>query len=69
MHHLGARGELRPKVFKWREVELAPGESLRLARRHSLKPVTTRRYYPGAHKLDIRVNGRVLAMADFTLRA
>lgn len=67
VHHLGARGELRPKVFKWREVELAPGESIALARRHSLKPVTTRRYYPGGHKLDIRVNGRVLAEAAFHL--
>jgi 3-methyladenine DNA glycosylase AlkC len=69
VHHLGARGELRPKVFKWKQVELAPGETLALARQHSLKPVTTRRYYPGAHKLDIRVNGRVLAAADFTLTA
>ncbi|TDQ86399.1 3-methyladenine DNA glycosylase AlkC [Dongia mobilis] len=67
VHHLGARGELRPKVFKWREVELAPGDSIRLERRHSLKPVTTRRYYPGAHKLDIRVNGRILAEAAFHL--
>lgn len=69
VHHLGARGELRPKVFKWKQVELAPGETIALTRKHSLKPVTTRRYYPGAHKLDIRVNGRILAEAEFTLTA
>ncbi|MBL8709915.1 MAG: DNA alkylation repair protein [Rhodospirillaceae bacterium] len=69
VHHLGARGELRPKVFKWKQLDLAPGESVSLTRRHSLKPVTTRRYYPGAHKLDIRVNGRILAEAEFDLRA
>lgn len=69
VHHLGARGELRPKVFKWSVLELGPGESVSLARRHSLKPVTTRRYYPGAHKIDIRVNGRMLAEAGFTLTA
>jgi 3-methyladenine DNA glycosylase AlkC len=67
VHHQGARGDLRPKVFKWSVLELAPGESISLTRRHSLKPVTTRRYYPGAHKLDIRVNGRLLAEADFNL--
>jgi len=48
-------------------VELAPGEALVLERRHSMKPVTTRRYYPGGHKIDIRVNGRILAEADFRL--
>lgn len=69
VHHLGARGELRPKVFKWKQLDLAPGESVSLTRRHSLRPVTTRRYYPGAHKLDVRVNGRVLAEASFELRA
>jgi len=69
VHHLGARGDLRPKVFKWKQVELAPGETAVLTRRHSLKPVTTRRYYPGRQKLDIRVNGRILAEADFILAA
>lgn len=69
VHHRGARGELRPKVFKWKQVELAPGEIVSLNRQHSLKPVTTRRYYPGAHKIDIRVNGRILAEADFALTA
>ena len=67
VHHLGARGELRPKVFKWKQIDLAPGETVKLARQHSLKPVTTRRYYPGGHRIDIRVNGRILAEADFTL--
>ena len=68
VHHLGARGELRPKVFKWTTVNLAPGQSIALSRRHSLKPVTTRRYYPGGHEVDLRVNGRVLGKAVFDLR-
>jgi 3-methyladenine DNA glycosylase AlkC len=67
VHHLGARGELRPKVFKWTTVSLAPGEGIALSRRHSLKPVTTRRYYPGGHEIDLRVNGRVLGKAVFQL--
>jgi len=67
VHHLGARGELRPKVFKWTNLTLAPGESIALSRRHSLKPVTTRRYYPGGHEIDVRVNGRILGKAVFDL--
>ena len=54
-------------MFKWKQIDLAPGETVKLARQHSLKPVTTRRYYPGGHRIDIRVNGRILAEADFTL--
>jgi hypothetical protein len=67
VHHRGARGELRPKVFKWTTLNLAPGESVTLSRRHSLKPVTTRRYYPGGHLLDLRINGRRLSQEPFEL--
>ena len=67
VHHLGARGALRPKVFKWRALTLAPGETLTLARRHSMKPVTTRRYYAGGHEIDLRINGRILARTAFEL--
>ncbi|WP_303978436.1 DNA alkylation repair protein [Dongia mobilis] len=69
VHHLGARGEARPKVFKWTTLTVAPGATVTLARRHSLKPVTTRRYYPGGHFLDLRINGRVLAKQGFALLA
>lgn len=69
IHHLGARGETRPKVFKWTTLTLAPGETIRLERRHSLKPVTTRRYYPGGHFVGVLVNGRELMKRGFHLQA
>ena len=67
VHHLGARGEARPKVFKWTTLTLAPGEAVTLEKRHSLKPVTTRRYYPGGHFIALLVNGRELAKQGFDL--
>lgn len=67
IHHLGARGALHPKIFKWSAFELGPGETRRLQRRHSLKPVTTRRFYPGTHLVDVRVNGRIVAQTPFIL--
>ncbi len=69
IHHRQARGGFGIKVFKGTEIALAPGASIEFSRRHSLKPVTTRRYYPGRHTIDIRANGRVLGAADFHLRA
>ena len=68
VHHVKADGRLTPKVFKGWTVELAPGATLRLAKRHSMRAVTTRRYHAGRHGLDVQVNGRVVASAGFDLR-
>lgn len=67
IHHQKANGKLSPKVFKWTTRSLAPGETVRIERAHSMRPVTTRVYYPGAHRVEIRVNGSPLAIADFVL--
>jgi 3-methyladenine DNA glycosylase AlkC len=68
VHHVKADGSRRPKVFKGWTLELAPGERRTLRRRHPVRPVTTRRYHAGRHALDLRVNGQVLAVAEFDLR-
>lgn len=67
VHHVKAAGHTTPKVFKGWVIELAPGETRQLVKRHSMKVVTTRRYHPGRHALDLRINGRVVAEAGFTL--
>lgn len=68
VHHVKANGTLSPKVFKGWVIELGPREERLLEKRHSLKPVTTRRYHAGAHKVDVRINGRLVAEAGFDLR-
>ena len=68
VHHVKANGTLSPKVFKGWVIELGPREERLLEKRHSLKPVTTRRYHAGAHKVDVRINGQVVAEAGFELR-
>lgn len=67
VHHVKAGGHTTPKVFKGWVVELAPGESRQLLKRHSMKAITTRRYHPGAHALDLRINGQAVAKAGFEL--
>jgi hypothetical protein len=39
-----------------------------LGQPHSMREVTTRRYHSGAHRVDIQLNGRVLASAGFELQ-
>jgi 3-methyladenine DNA glycosylase AlkC len=67
IHHRKANGSRAPKVFKWKSLVLAPGETATLARQHAIRAITTRQYYPGGHRLDILVNGAVLAGRDFQL--
>ncbi|HET9208243.1 MAG TPA: DNA alkylation repair protein, partial [Burkholderiaceae bacterium] len=68
LHRVLANGSLAPKVFKGWVIELAAGETLRLSKRHSLREVTTRRSYPGLHRIEVRINGRAASGADFDLR-
>lgn len=67
VHHVGASGQARPKVFKgWKRV-LAPGQTCVLTRRHAVKPITTRRYHPGEHAVEVQVNGQCVARGAFEL--
>jgi 3-methyladenine DNA glycosylase AlkC len=67
VHHVKASGERTPKVFKGWSLTLGAHQRLTLHKRHSMRAVTTRRYYPGRHELDLRVNGQVAARAFFEL--
>ncbi len=69
VHHVKANGDTSPKVFKGWALVLAPGESRTLSKRHSLRPITTRRYYPGKHTIEFLVNGAGVAQAEFWLEA
>ncbi len=69
VHHVKANGSTSPKVFKGWALELGPREQRVLERRHSFKLVTTRRYHPGVHRVDLRINGTLLGEATFQLRA
>lgn len=60
LHFMKANGTTKPKVFKWTTRQLAPGESLTLERQHPVRPVTTRKYYPGRQMVDVQVNGQVV---------
>ena len=67
VHHVKGSGETRPKVFKWKVLTLKPDASLTLVRRHPMRPITTRRYHDGLHRVEIVANGRVLGSAAFRL--
>jgi 3-methyladenine DNA glycosylase AlkC len=64
---LRANGQQTAKVFKHKKVTLAPGEILRIKKRQSFRPVTTRKYYPGAQAIAPQINGRLFERVEFEL--
>jgi 3-methyladenine DNA glycosylase AlkC len=67
VHHSKANGSQTSKTFKLATATLAPGESLERTREHSFRAITTRRYYPGPHAIELQVNGVIAGRAEFEL--
>lgn len=67
IHHQKANGNTSPKVFKWRTTTLPAKKTLTSTKTHAIKKITTRVYYPGAHAVEVMVNGVSVGAADFKL--
>lgn len=61
-------GKTSRKVFKIKELEMAPGERTAFARAQRFQDFTTRKHYPGTHRIDIVVNGKIAASAEFEVK-
>jgi len=68
IHHRKANGKTSPKVFKWRIKTLEANKTLTVTKKHVIKKITTRVYYPGVHTVEVMVNGISVGAADFNLR-
>jgi hypothetical protein len=62
-----ANGKQTPKVFKLSKRTIQPGEVIRLERKISFKPVTTRKYYPGEHAVEPKINGQSFGRIEFVV--
>lgn len=69
VHYAKARGGSGAKVFKLKTLDIPPQGDVRLVKRLSLAQMTTRVHYPGAHPVELVLNGRAQALGQFTLRA
>ncbi|MGH1372143.1 MAG: hypothetical protein ACRBBW_08925 [Cellvibrionaceae bacterium] len=68
LHLVKANGKTAAKVFKWKNISLAPKQTITLEKQHVIKKITTRRYYSGEQMLEITVNGQPIAQKKFTLQ-
>ncbi|MBR9974367.1 MAG: DNA alkylation repair protein [Bacteroidetes bacterium] len=63
-----ANGGRSPKVFKLTKRLLPPGETLVIEKRIPFQAVSTRKYYPGPHRLELQVNGVIVGGVEFEMR-
>lgn len=68
IHYVKAGGAAFEKVFKWTEVDLAAHATLKLAKTQIIRDFTTRRHYPGAHRVDLQINGQRMSQSQFVLK-
>lgn len=67
IHFVKANGTSSPKVFKMAVARWAAGSSIELRKTVSLADLTTRKHYPGRHRINLQLNGAALPLGEFTL--
>ena len=67
VHFIKASGKTSPKVFKIKTINLAPQETVQIEKSISLAQMTTRKHYPGTHKVDVILNGSTRTLGTFEL--
>lgn len=68
IHHVKSNNERSPKVFKLKTLNLGAQDQVLIRKKHSLKPITTRKYYSGKHLLEIQINGKIYAKTEWHLQ-
>jgi 3-methyladenine DNA glycosylase AlkC len=68
IHHRKANGGTSPKVFKWKTLAMAPNANLIAKKKHAIKKISTRVYYPGIHEVEIFINGISFGKKKFELK-
>jgi 3-methyladenine DNA glycosylase AlkC len=68
IYHMKANGKLKPKVFKWAKKKISAGKQLCLNKKHNIKPISTRKYYPGKHEIHLQINGKSMGKTEFMLK-
>jgi 3-methyladenine DNA glycosylase AlkC len=65
VHFVKSNGKLSHKVYKLKTCSIKAGQKISFSKSHSLKPITTMKWYRGEHKLSIQVNGKIYANKDW----
>jgi 3-methyladenine DNA glycosylase AlkC len=67
IHYVKKSGETSRKVFKLKQITLAPNETVQIARGQAIRDFTTRVHYAGRHAVELLINGECKADGTFDL--
>ena len=67
VHYVKDHGGAAPKVFKLQTLDIPPGATVAVGKTLSLQQMTTRTHYPGAHQVELMLNGRPQPLGQFQL--
>lgn len=67
VYYLKANGEYSRKSFRLKDCLLPPRGTIRLSKAISFKRVTTRKHYPGLHRVAVQINGLELDYLELRL--
>lgn len=68
IHYLKKSGNHSAKVFKLTEKVISPRSTIKVSTRQSFADMSTRKHYPGQHKIELIVNGLAAHSFDFLLK-
>lgn len=68
IHYVKKSGATSRKVFKLKELDLAPGATASLSIGQAIRDFTTRKHNAGRHRVELLVNGESVAESVFDLR-
>ena len=64
---MSKNGSKNKKLFKWAVKSINSGNDLTLEKKQSFKDQFTRKHFPGAHKIEVLINGDVVASKSVVL--
>ncbi len=65
IHYRKKLGDLSPKVFKLKELNLGSAEKTNITKKQVIKDFSTRKHFAGDHVLEIQINGTILHKESF----
>jgi 3-methyladenine DNA glycosylase AlkC len=67
IHYVKKSGERSAKVFKLKEIDLKPKQTISISKKHRFQDFSTRKHYSGKHIIEILINGVSVHKKQFEL--
>lgn len=68
VHYVRKNGSQSAKVFKWKSIELSAGAVCAIKKKQSFKKTSVRELYAGDHRIDLQINGQLVARTVVSLK-